>query len=128
MSNIESATSMENNVVATNENATSIPTVAKTKKAPVAKAKAKAKAKTPEAKEIILDEVAEAPAKEKTIRISKAEKVQVEIQKQFGISEVQFWKFVAMHKPGKMNANKFADSLVQRAFFDREKLEGQLKG
>lgn len=78
---------------------------------------------------IITEEVLEAtPAKEKTPRVAKIDKVQNEVCKQFGITGEQFWKFMAKHKPGKMNNNKFADALVQRAFFEREKLAEQLQG
>lgn len=126
MSTIESATSTENKVAQTENNsstATATPVVKKQRKS-----QAKSAPKAPKEKVAILEVEETTPAKEKIIRTSKIDKVQSEVQKQFGISEVQFWKFVAKHKPGKMSANKFADSLVQKAFFEREKLAEQLVG
>lgn len=111
------------NVSSNNETAT-----AKTAKATTAKTrKPRAKKVTEEIKEIV-SEVAPKAKKETTPRISKIDKVQSEICKQFEISGEQFWKFMAKHKPGKMNINKFADALVQQAFFNRTKLAEQLQG
>ena len=121
---------MKNSAKIAQENSpieTTVETVETVKATKATKATKSAKAtKTTEAKKEDVLEVL--PAKEKAPRISKIERVQNEICKQFEITEVQFWKFMANHKPGKMNNNKFADSLVQKAFFDRQKLAEQLKG
>lgn len=115
---------MKNSATIAQEKSTIETTVETVKTAKTAKAP-----KAPKITEAKKEDVIEAsPVKEKTPRISKIERVQNEICKQFEITEVQFWKFMANHKPGKMNNNKFADSLVQKAFFDREKLAEQLKG
>ena len=124
---------MKNSATIAQEKSTIETTVENVETAKTAKASKTAKtAKAPKAPKIVeakKEDVLEAsPVKEKTPRISKIERVQNEICKQFEITEVQFWKFMANHKPGKMNNNKFADSLVQKAFFDREKLAEQLKG
>lgn len=114
------------NVSSNNETATA--KTVKTVKATTAKTrKPRAKKVTEEIKEIV-SEVAPKAKKEAAPRISKIDKVQSEICKQFEISGEQFWKFMAKHKPGKMNINKFADALVQQAFFNREKLAEQLQG
>lgn len=106
------------NNVANNETKT-IKATAKTRKPRTTKSK-----KVAPVKEMV---EAKQP-KEKVARIQKIDKVQAEICKQFEISENKFLKFCLKYKPAKMNINKFADALVQRAFFDRKKLAEQLKG
>ena len=114
------------NEVANNETQTA--TATPKKAAAKAKTTRKPRTKKPVVNAEEVETTEPANKKERAARVAKIDKVQIEICKQFEISETQFWKFMATHKPGKMNNNKFADALVQRAFFEREKLAEQLQG
>lgn len=112
------------NEVAKNETQSTAATIKKA----ATKTTRKPRAKKPVVNAEEVETTEPANKKERAARVAKIDRVQIEICKQFGISETQFWKFMATHKPGKMNNNKFADALVQRAFFEREKLAEQLQG